>query len=118
LVSWLHLVCGLSRDASNRVLKVLRLIIAMVAVAASDTSNKIPEDVRTAVKHLSIEPVIDRSICCPTCYRAYSFEELPQLCLARETSGSRPCNTPLWVERQTRAGPKIVPRRLYSTQNF
>ncbi|KAF7336362.1 hypothetical protein MVEN_02184700 [Mycena venus] len=118
LVSWLHLACALSRDASNRVLKVLGLIIAMVA--ASDTKHmyKIPEDVRTAVKHLSIEPVINRSICCPKCYRAYSFEELPQTCLARETGGSRPCNTPLWVERQTRGGPKIVPRRLYSTQDF
>ncbi|KAJ7677005.1 hypothetical protein DFH06DRAFT_1266270 [Mycena polygramma] len=79
----------------------------MAAASGSETNPKIPEDVRTAVKQLSIEPVIKRSICCPKCYRAYSFEELPQVCLARQTPGCRPCNTPLWVERQTRAGPKI-----------
>ncbi|KAJ7898166.1 hypothetical protein B0H14DRAFT_2332220, partial [Mycena olivaceomarginata] len=116
LVAWLHLVCGLSRDASHRVLKVLGFMIAIVA--ASDSNYKIPQDVRTAVKHLSIEPVINRSICCPKCFRAYSFEELPEICLARATGASRRCNTPLWVERQTCAGPKIVPRRLYSTQDF
>ncbi|KAJ7620648.1 hypothetical protein DFH06DRAFT_936149, partial [Mycena polygramma] len=115
----LHLMCGLSRDASHRVLKVIGIIVAMVTGetgAAND--HKIPVDVRTAMNHLSIEPVIIRSICCPTCYRAYSLEELPKICLARETGGSRPCSTPLWVERQTRAGPKIVPRRLYNTQDF
>ncbi|KAF7372839.1 hypothetical protein MSAN_00489900 [Mycena sanguinolenta] len=116
LVAWLHLICGLSRDASNRVLKVLGIIIAMVA--AADNDQNIPKDVRTAVAHLSIEPVINRSICCPTCFRAYSLESLPKICFARKTSGSDPCNTPLWIERQTRAGRKVVPRRLYSTQNF
>ncbi|KAJ7437735.1 hypothetical protein FB451DRAFT_1416638 [Mycena latifolia] len=56
LVAWLHIVCGVSRDASNRALKVLGLIITMVA--ASGTNHKIPEDVHTAVKQLSIEPDI------------------------------------------------------------
>ncbi|KAF7367760.1 hypothetical protein MSAN_00840000 [Mycena sanguinolenta] len=116
LVAWLHIICGLSRDASSRVLKVLGLIIGMITAPGDD--YHIPQDVRTAVAHLSIEPVITRSICCPTCFRAYSLESLPQTCFARKTSGSDPCNTPLWVERQTRAGRKVVPRRLYSTQNF
>ncbi|KAJ7167399.1 hypothetical protein C8R43DRAFT_1161073 [Mycena crocata] len=107
LVSWLHLICGLSRDASHRVLKVLGIIITMVTTdTASAGKHEIPMDVRTAMKRLAIEPVINRSICCPKCYRAYSLEELPQICLAREANSSS-CNTPLWVERQTRAGPKI-----------
>ncbi|KAJ7664830.1 hypothetical protein B0H14DRAFT_3696750 [Mycena olivaceomarginata] len=42
LVAWLHLICGLSRDASNRVLKVLGLVLAVVA--ASDVEQKIPQD--------------------------------------------------------------------------
>ncbi|KAJ7136300.1 hypothetical protein C8R43DRAFT_955776 [Mycena crocata] len=95
LVAWLHLVCGLSRDASHRVLKVLRVIISMVAGNGDST---IPTDVRTAMKRLSLEPVINRTICCPTCYRSYSLEELPQICLSRESSGSKACSTPLWVE--------------------
>ncbi|KAJ7111310.1 hypothetical protein C8R44DRAFT_742435 [Mycena epipterygia] len=55
LAAWLHIVCGVSRDASNRALKVLGLIIAMVA--ASGTNHKIPEDVRTAVKQLLLPPL-------------------------------------------------------------
>ncbi|KAJ7152200.1 hypothetical protein C8R43DRAFT_950812 [Mycena crocata] len=107
LVAWLHLICGLSRDASHKVLKVLGVIIAMVTTDPLVGDHKIPMDVRTAMNRLSIEPVINRSICCPTCYRSYSLNELPQICLARETSGAKACGTPLWVERQTRAGPKI-----------
>ncbi|KAJ7148246.1 hypothetical protein C8R46DRAFT_1044791 [Mycena filopes] len=61
LVSWLYIVGGVSRDASNRVLKVLGIIIAMVAV--SDTKHKNPAG------------LTQRTICCPTCYRAYSLEE-------------------------------------------
>lgn len=117
LAAWLHLASGLSRDSSHRVLKVLGIIIR--ASAAMDVAAvPIPTDVRTAMARLSIEPVIIRSICCPKCFRGYSLANLPQTCLRRETSRSQPCNTPLWAERQTRAGPKIVPQRLYNTQDF
>lgn len=100
-MSWLHLVAGVSRDTSNRVLKVVNIMIRLVTAKDAATGEYvIPIDVRTAMKHLSIEPVIDRTICCPKCFRAYSLTDMPQHCLARD--GNTTCSTPLWVERQTR----------------
>ena len=78
----------------------------------------LPRDVRSAMSFLSIEPNIIRSICCPNCFSKYNLDSLPQVCLRRETSRSKVCGEKLWTTRSTRAGPRIVPARLYSTQDF
>lgn len=138
LAAWLHLGCGLSRDATSRLLKVLGFIVQMAmelgrlislstnpSQLAGGTNNSLPLppfhlpcDVRTAMSALSIEPNIIRSICCPKCLSKYSLDTLPQVCLRRETPRARPCGEELWTTRSTRGGPRRVPRRLYSTQDF
>ena len=129
LAAWLHLVCGVSRDAATRVLKVLEMIVLMavnlgrVLALAEHSSNSnptltLPHDIRSAMTALSVEPTIIRSICCPKCYTKYTLNSLPQVCLRRETARSRPCGETLWTTRLTRGGPHAVPCRLYSTQDF
>ncbi len=78
----------------------------------------LPGDARRAMSALSIEPNIIRSICCSKCFSKYDLDSLPQVCLRRETPRSKPCGEKLWATRSTRAGPRVVPARLYSTQDF
>lgn len=128
---WLHLRCGLSRANTNLLMQILDLLIgaavnfglllAPISVDVNTTlSNRpaIPHDVRTAISALSIEPTLDRSICCPKCYSKYSLDSMPEICLRRETPRSRPCREQLWTVRSSRNGSHRVPRRLYSTQDF
>jgi hypothetical protein len=75
-------------------------------------------DVRTALGALSVEPELKRSVCCSKCFAPYTLESLPETCTRRETPGSRPCGEQLWTTRQTKGGPRRVPRRLYTTQSF
>lgn len=133
LAAWLHLVCGLSRAATSHTLKVLGFVIQLAVnlggllafLKSGADSNfsfpplRLPHDVRTAMSCLSIEPYIIRSICCPKCLRQYSLNEsLPETCDFRETKRSRICGEKLWTTRSTRGGPRRVPCRLYSTQDF
>ena len=133
LVSWLHLSCGLSPAAAGKILQVfqatvlaaiqLRMLMARSTSSSASASGPqisfpIPRDLRTAMSNLSIEPNIIRSICCPKCYTQYSLTSMPQLCSYKETPRSRRCGEELWTTRSTRAGPCVVPCRLYSTQDF
>lgn len=137
LVAWLHLAFGLSRAATTQVLKVIGILITMAVdfgVLLSRTTHRVPpvptvrpvsipfpstpDDVRTSISRLGVEPDIIRSICCPKCYQNYSLEFLPQTCNFRETPRSHPCGEDLWTTRISRAGPKRVPRRLYNTQSL
>jgi len=130
LVSWLHLSCGLSRAAAGKVLQVfqatilaaiqLGMIMARTTSSPLDSqiSFSVPRDLRTAMSNLSIEPNIIRSICCPKCYTKYSLSSMPQICSHRESPRSRRCGEELWTTHSTRAGPRVVPCRLYSTQDF
>jgi hypothetical protein len=90
LAVWLHLKCGLSRAATNQVLKVLELLVIMAInfgrLLAKHQSNaqldlpRFPHDVNTAINSLSLEPKILRSICCPKCFTKYSLSSLPEIC--------------------------------------
>ena len=129
---WLHLTCGLSRANADRLMKAIHLLVSLainfahllvkiqhpnVALQTLQTPL-IPHDVRTAITILSLDPNIIRSICCPKCYSKYSLSHLPEICGRRETAHSQPCGAEVWTTRSTRSGPRRVPCRLYSTQNF
>ena len=122
-------MAGLRWAATGHVLKVLQIIIRLamflgVLLANSpSTSNSIPPlrlpyNVRTAIKALSIEPAIICSICCPKCFKQYKLDSLPKICLRRETPRSKPCLEQLWTTCVTARGPECVPQCLYSTQSF
>jgi hypothetical protein len=127
LASWLHLTCGLSRDAASRVLKFLFLIVRLSVRAGAllskdmETLNAfhMPLFVNSAIAQLGLEPDLIRSICCPKCFTLYSLTDCPEICPRRETPKSWPCNASLWATRH-RGGhaPRRVPARLYTTQSF
>jgi hypothetical protein len=133
LASWLHLACGLSRAATDRVLRLVEVIVFLAivdlgrimtftkaSIAPTITTSRqalsLPHDVQKAMSALLVEPTIIRSICCPNCFAKYTFDSLPQVCLRRETPRGKPCGENLWTTHATRGGPRLVPRRLYSTQ--
>ncbi|EAU88650.2 hypothetical protein CC1G_01023 [Coprinopsis cinerea okayama7 len=140
LGAWLILVARLSQAATRRVLKVVRILVALsirLGILVGHTSAlleghirpeqpppldnidiSLPSDSRTAISALSIDPTIIRSVHCPKCFTAYLLDGLPDICDYRETPRSRPCQEPLWATRATRGGPRRVPRRLYCTQDF
>jgi hypothetical protein len=78
----------------------------------------LPHDIRTVMSVLSMEPNIIRSICCPRCYTKYAIVDMPQVCLHKETNRSKPFNEKLWTTGITKGGPRVVPCRLYNTQDF
>lgn len=114
LAAWLHLIVGLSREATSRTLKFIDLIIDYAIRSPSHYS--VPHDVRTAMASISVEPKIIRYICCPKCFHCYSFDGLPQQCNWRETAKSKRCGEQLWTVRSTQTGPTIIPWRLYTLQ--
>ncbi|KAL1660029.1 hypothetical protein GGF50DRAFT_64061, partial [Schizophyllum commune] len=129
-VLWLHLKVGVSRDVANCVLRVIHCIVSATLLLVTTSLRSanirvrftppldIPRDVRTLYTREMLEPVIIRTACCPKCFYLYTGN-LPYRCEQKESRRSRrTCNTELWAVRQTRHGPKWVPRRLYSVQCF
>ena len=109
LGTWLHLACGLSRAATNSVLRVVELIILMaiwlghmlahpsmvifpLESLPSSLPLKLPHDIWTAINSLSLNPIILHSVCCPKCLTKY---DLPNICLQCETSHSKVCGETL-----------------------
>ena len=113
---------------ANTILQAIQFIISAtlqlveVALFSSGINIKlstfeIPRDVRTAYKHHFSEPDIIQTACCPTCFTLYS-QPIPWKCEWKESSRSRSCSTQLWKYQNTRKGPKLVPKCLYTTQSF
>lgn len=128
LVVWLHVKVGVSRSVANKLLQALQLILTTflqlleaallsfgITMKLSDL--KIPHDVRTAYQLHFTEPDIIRTACCPKCFSLIP-RPIPWQCQWRASPRSRPCNAELWKTQNTRSGPKMVPRSLYTTQSF
>lgn len=122
----------ISRSVSNKILRAIDLILAMFlsllsaelaisGIPVTFAPIKIPHDIRTAYQRYCITPEIIRTICCPKCFSLYQHhaeENGPQQCTWRESPRSRVCNTNLYELKNTRQGPKYIPRMLYTTQSF
>jgi hypothetical protein len=124
LTAWLYLRGGIGRERASKVMKIMFKIVQQ-GIQIGRRFSTIPDgtipvtnDARTAVSALSLDPVLQRTVCCPACFAPYLMENIPKNCPRRETPRSRPCGEPLLMERQTRSGPKQVPRRLYTTQSL
>ncbi|EJD37724.1 hypothetical protein AURDEDRAFT_72911 [Auricularia subglabra TFB-10046 SS5] len=129
LAIWLFLCAGLSRETSNRVLRALRVILSamlslmMLVITVSlpqftGLSFDLPGDIRTVLKSLELEPQIERTVCCPKCFSSYAPDDIPERCTWKEVPRARACGERLLMQRQTRQGPKLVPRSLFSRQSF
>ncbi|KAH7086639.1 hypothetical protein BKA62DRAFT_628105, partial [Auriculariales sp. MPI-PUGE-AT-0066] len=117
-----HLQWGLSRDQASQLLcaqqHILRLALAPTFTPSRSWNPTY--DIRTAIKHLNIDPIIVRSVCCPACFRQYSTDDFPVRCDWKELGRCRKvCGEPLTMQRWTQSqGCVTVPRRLYSLQSF
>jgi hypothetical protein len=127
LVAWLHLRCGLSRSRTSKTLEYISVIVLAaltlgisLAAGGIDPSTVFSRthDVRTAIKHLSLEPTIHRSVCCPKCFCSYELGAVPATCSWKESVRSRECGETLWRKRRTGKGSRDVVRRLYTTQDL
>lgn len=122
LVTYLHVVAGVSVRAVNTTLRTLRLAFSQLTkgldIHKKDQKlvKNFPLDISTLMRWLDIEASLDRSVCCPKCFKRYRYPTtdeppIPQCCTRKETSRSRTCDEPLF--RRTN-----VPFRFYSTQPF
>ncbi|KAF9037878.1 hypothetical protein BDZ89DRAFT_982584, partial [Hymenopellis radicata] len=132
IMAWLSLCAGASRATCNIILRAFDFIINLVLVILLDSLRlhgvhitpitiHIPRDIRTVFKnseYLDIE--IIRTICCPTCFTPYEIPQVvPDRCTWKASPRSKPCNEPLWKDRQSPAkGPKKVPRSWFNMQSF
>jgi hypothetical protein len=133
LVAWLHLTSSLSRDTGIITLKFIYFLLTAAFHLGSRLRSTKPEDVikqrttlSTIMIQLSLDPDLERHICCPKCFKIYpdAYEEdkvtpIYQVCDYQESTRSRPCNTALYTMRHIGgARPRLVPVRCYTTQNF
>jgi len=115
-----HVEWGLSHTQASTLLRASQhlLRLALAPELGSQLRLNPVHDIRTAIKHADVEPVIMRSVCCPKCFKAHALPP-PEFCDWKECSRCRPCGEPLTAVRWTsRQGAIIVPRRLYSVQCF
>ncbi|KAJ7073118.1 hypothetical protein C8F01DRAFT_1045948, partial [Mycena amicta] len=130
LVLWLHLRVGLSRETVNTVLRALRfildtllrsilLVVHAAGINVTMPTPTIPIDIRTLYTD-DLEPTINRTVCCPTCYNMYPADKpIPEKCMWRKNpKRGKFCNTDLWKSRKTRNGAKRVPKRYFSVQDL
>jgi len=116
-----HLHWGLSRERASMLLYASQHIVRMALAPhwdSHDTWNP-THDIRSAVSHLRVDPVIMRTACCGKCYKSYSLNNLPLLCDWKERrTCHKLCGEPLTAQRWTPQGQITVPRRFYSIQSF
>ena len=128
LAAWLPLCANVSLRVASTVLKALQILVLAAfhlgrlssgRAGAADSRLKLPQDIRTVLKTLELEPTLMRHVMCPKCFKKYNLEACPETCRRRETRRSRSCGEELWQTQQgARCGPVPIPRRLYTTQNF
>ncbi len=130
LVAWLALTTGASRQTANTVLVALRMILgtalqmihAALKLAGIDlvplTPIELPCDIRTVYARGNLEPELLRIPCCPKCYMQYPDDTAPAVCSWKKSPRSRACGEPLFTYRNTKNGPRRVPRCLYTSQSF
>ncbi|KAJ7303544.1 hypothetical protein DFH08DRAFT_825829 [Mycena albidolilacea] len=103
---WLNLHVGISRENSGILLKAIQVIIAITINLIFRILHQarlnivlptidIPTDIRTAYKQSGVEPEIICIPCCPTCFKPYLLENLPDVCDWKKSPRSWPCGTAL-----------------------
>ena len=100
------------------------LIAAQVPPATIDL---LPQDPRTILGKINLDPRTTTYLQCPSCYALYpfpgtGFQHLPpgaiEHCTHRPTRGSPACGVPLWKDQRVGATVLKVPSRKYVHQNL
>ncbi|KAH8818952.1 hypothetical protein DL96DRAFT_1750365 [Flagelloscypha sp. PMI_526] len=132
LVAWLRLHHGLSRYASNQLLKSIKLIFTTAFQQVFTELRKqdeqddfpsidcpIPEDVETVYRQQGLNPEIRSTACCPKCFTLYP-EPVPDVCnwkLSTATQAPK-CGTELWITKKGRGRERSRPAMYFHTQSF
>ncbi|TDL15397.1 hypothetical protein BD410DRAFT_854748 [Rickenella mellea] len=136
LAAVLNLNFGVSRANVNLVLHALRLIVnvtiklVMMSVRTLNIGTnlqspvfKLPKDIQTVYSFLQINPVIHRTVCCPTCFKLYPMDisQIPEECSFRKSSRAKACQTKLFQPSKIRKGTMFIrrtPRCYFATQDL
>lgn len=101
--------------------------ILMAAQVAPETLNLLPENPRTIVDRMDLDPRTTTYLQCPACFALYpypgtGFTHLPpgtiEHCTHRPTPDSTPCGVPLWKERRVGPTTLLAPSRKYLHQSL
>ena len=109
---------GICRDIANGILIMaaagaspLPANDVFQASVTEQSLSAVPQDVRTALRILDVEPEILRSICCPKCFSQYPLSTKEISCQQRDAIRSKKCEAPLFGEDNR-------PKKLYVSQSF
>ena len=118
----MHLIGGVSRATTTKILKFIEIIINTSfhtnQELESQSTIPISYDVHTAMSSLSIEPQIIWNICYPKCFHHYPLNSLSETYSWRESPQSKRCGEKLWTRHSTQSSLKVVPYQLYTTEDF
>lgn len=101
--------------------------ILLAAQVTPRTVDLLPQDPRTIVSRMNLDPRTTSYLQCPACYALYpfpgtGFRDLPpdtiEHCTHRPTPESAPCGVPLWRDRRVGATTLKTPSRKYVHQNL
>ena len=119
----MNLVFHLSRRATSLLLVGMRCML--LANGPSGDSDKLPDDPRTVLNRLDLDPHCSSYLQCPVCYALYPYNGVitptpPEFerCTHKPTPTSPPCDVPLWEERRLGAKTVRAPRRKYIHQSL
>ena len=122
----LHLFFRTPRRATKVMVAGIRSIL-MAAQVPSKVIDLLPQDPRTIVNRMDLDPRTTSYLQCPSCYALYpfpgtGFRQLPpdtiEYCTHRPTPESASCGTPLWRDRRVGATTLKVPSRKYIHQSL
>lgn len=117
MVTVIHAIAAVSRPVAGYVLSTMQVVLLGALFYGKERAtplqhtlmNKLPKDVRTAMKMLHLVPDIVTYACCRKCFAIYEADEsnprdpFPRLCTHKHTSSSEPCNEPLVFEKTVAA---------------
>jgi hypothetical protein len=129
LALWLKLSCGINIDQFVLVITALQYIVfkfffllvqglppELLELLESFQFPSLGTNFDLVAKQLGITPIINRTVCCPQCFRLYPLHA-PLRCNWRKTKKSRDCGAEMYQIRMHN-GQKCVPKRLFSTVSF
>ena len=117
VVVFLHCVKKTSRTVANIILASYAVILNSAALAGfrpsagSHSLPKLPQDISTCIKYLDIDPVLNQTISCPTCFTQYPLDTQVTHCQQRPSPRSYVCGEALH-------GTTGRPHKLYTTQSL
>ncbi|KAF8828950.1 hypothetical protein HHX47_DHR3000942 [Lentinula edodes] len=92
IAATLHLVCNMSTIPLVFFLRSMRLVFRILGFEEDRINTRLPEDMRTVLNRLDLQPTYVAYVCCPMCFQIYDLDNCPKMCNNTSSRTSRPCN--------------------------